>query len=457
MKRAGEPSASLVVDLGFGDSGKGTIVDYLVRARGAGLVVRWNGGAQAGHTVVLEDGRHHVFAQFGAGTFVPGVRTHLAEPVVIHPTALFVEARRLAAVGVADALARLTIAGSARVIAPLHQSANRLRELARGEARHGSCGVGVGEAVRDALAHPDDALVARDLVGDRGALRAKLARVRERLRASLETVVCALHSEPRARAELAVVGDATIDERWIEAVAPLRAARMVVPDEALGAMLREGSVVLEGAQGVLLDEHRGFHPHTTWSTCTLEPALALLAKHDWRAAIQRYGVLRTYLTRHGDGPFPTEDPAMAPLLPEPHNPSHGWQGGFRVGALDLVLARYARAACGGVDALALTHLDRLPALPRWRAARAYRAGAGEPLFDRDASGHAIALRGGDLAHQERLARALSRAEPLYDDIPAEAEAFASWLASELATPVALTSHGPTARDKREPGRRRGSL
>ena len=99
-------------------------------------------------------------------------------------------------------------------------------------------------------------------------------------------------------------------------------------------MLREGSVVLEGAQGVLLDEHRGFHPHTTWSTCTLEPALALLAKHQWRGAIERHGVLRTYLTRHGDGPFPTEDPAMAPLLPEPHNPSHGWQGGFRVGALE---------------------------------------------------------------------------------------------------------------------------
>lgn len=449
MTRFRGPSASIVVDLGFGDSGKGTIVDYLVRARGAGLVVRWNGGAQAGHAVVLDDGRHHVFAQLGAGSFVPGVRTHLAGLVVIHPTALLVEARRLAALGVGDALARLTIAESARVITPLHQSANRLRELARGDTRHGSCGVGVGEAVRDALAHPGDALLARDLGGDRGALRSKLARVRERLRASLDEELHALAADPRAERDLAVVSDASIDERWLEASAPLLAARVVVPDDALGGMLRGGSVVLEGAQGVLLDEHHGFHPHTTWSTCTSAPALALLREHGWTGTTERYGLLRTYLTRHGDGPFPTEDAALASLLPEPHNSGHGFQGGFRVGALDLVLARYALAATGGVDALALTHLDRLPALPRWRAARAYRTSADDTLVDRDADGHAVALRPGDLAHQERLGRALAVAEPVYDDVPGEPEAFTRWLESKLETPIRLTSHGPTARDKRE--------
>ena len=70
----------LLAGLGFGDEGKGTVTDYLVRTHSAKMVVRYNGGAQAAHNVVLPDGRHHTFAQFGSGTFVPGVRTHLSRP-----------------------------------------------------------------------------------------------------------------------------------------------------------------------------------------------------------------------------------------------------------------------------------------------------------------------------------------------------------------------------------------
>src|SRR4051812_14869157 len=99
-KGAARREAWIVVDLGFGDAGKGTITDYLARARGAHAVVRFNGGAQAGHNVVTSDGRHHTFAQFGAASFVPGVRTHLARQMVVHPLALLAEARHLARVGV---------------------------------------------------------------------------------------------------------------------------------------------------------------------------------------------------------------------------------------------------------------------------------------------------------------------------------------------------------------------
>jgi len=76
--------AFIVVDLGFGDAGKGLMTDYLVRRHGAKLVVRFNGGAQAGHNVVDASGREHTFSQLGSGSFVPGVRTHLASPVVVH-------------------------------------------------------------------------------------------------------------------------------------------------------------------------------------------------------------------------------------------------------------------------------------------------------------------------------------------------------------------------------------
>ena len=80
--------AHIVVDLGFGDSGKGTVTDHLVRQTGARLVVRFNGGAQAGHTVVLADGRSHTFSQLGAGSFVAGVRTHLSRFMLVHPGGL---------------------------------------------------------------------------------------------------------------------------------------------------------------------------------------------------------------------------------------------------------------------------------------------------------------------------------------------------------------------------------
>lgn len=146
-----------VVDLGYGDAGKGTVVDWLCATRPVHTVVRFNGGAQAAHNVVLRDGRHHTFAQFGAGTFHPGVGTHLSRHVVVDPLALAAEADHLATVGVRDALDRLTVDGDALLATPYHRAANRAREIARGADRHGSCGLGVGEAVAYGLAHPDDA------------------------------------------------------------------------------------------------------------------------------------------------------------------------------------------------------------------------------------------------------------------------------------------------------------
>ena len=101
--------AWIVVDLGFGDAGKGTITDFLVRERGAEWVVRFNGGAQAGHNVVTDDGRHHTFSQLGAGSFVPGVRSYLGPDFVLHPGALLEEARALARVGIPDAFERLYV------------------------------------------------------------------------------------------------------------------------------------------------------------------------------------------------------------------------------------------------------------------------------------------------------------------------------------------------------------
>lgn len=404
-------------------------MDFLVRERAAHTVVRFNGGAQAGHNVVTDDGRHHCFAQLGAGSFVPGVRTHLSRHVVVHPTALLVEARHLSRAGVTDALERLTIADEALVTTPHHQSLIRLRELARGDARHGTTGVGVGETMRIALDAPELALRMRDL-RDPAALTRKLERLRRYCAAQLDALALD-PTDARVRDERdALLAPETIDA-WIDALAPLLAVDPIVGPEHLATLLAApGELVFEGAQGVLLDEWRGFHPHTTWSTCTTDNALALLEGYD--GTVERYGVLRSYATRHGEGPFPSERDALR-RLPEPHNADVGWQGRFRRGWLDLPLLRYALACCE-IDALALTHLDAVG--DDWRACVAYE-GLAIPL--------APAADPRDLAHAERLGDALREVTPVLERTPAD---LAGWVSDALGIDVRITSAGPAASDKR---------
>ncbi len=453
-----DPRAALVVDLGFGDAGKGLVTDFLVRSLGAGVVVRFNGGAQAGHNVVAPDGRHHTFAQIGAGTFVPGVRTHLAARTAVHPTALGVEAAHLAAIGVPDALERLSVDARALVITPMHQAGNRLRELGRGAARHGSCGVGAGEAVADAIARPDEAIRMGDL-RDLPRVRRALRRLQERKREDLAAVVRALADHPAARAERAVLDDPAVIDRWIDAAAPTLARVAVVDEGWLGPFLAgPAPVVFEGAQGVLLDEWAGFHPHTTYSTCTFEGALEILRTHAFAGDVLRIGVLRTYATRHGDGPLPTEDASLAPLLPEAHNAEGPWQGPVRRGWPDALLARYAAACAGGLDAVALTHLDDLDRVPAWRACRAYRLARPDArLFEATtADPHlATAVRppaDRDLDRQAALAAALLGASPVLDPVEWRGEAGAdraiAFFEEALGAPVRLASWGPRATDVR---------
>lgn len=352
-----------LLGLGFGDCGKGLFTDHLCHALRAHTVVRFNGGAQAGHNVVLADGRHHTFSQFGAGTFQPGVTTLLASPVVVHTTALVLEARHLREFGVGDPLARLTIDARCLVTTPFHQAAGRLREAARGEQAHGSCGVGVGETVRHALACPALALRYGDLLEPKSA-RAKLELTRLALRQAVAALPgTAAHTSSRPGAlstEQAVLEDTDMAERWLAASSPCLEASPPAGVDRIGERLgRAGTVVFEGAQGVLLDEWRGFHPHTTWSTISTRAVEAVLVDAGIGAQVEHLGVLRSYLTRHGAGPLPTHDARLDALvaLRERHNADGGWQGSFRRGHVDAVLLRYALAAVGPLDGLVASHLD----------------------------------------------------------------------------------------------------
>jgi adenylosuccinate synthase len=428
--------AFLVVDLGFGDAGKGLLTDFLVRRTGARVVVRYNGGAQAGHNVVAPDGRHHTFAQLGSGSFVEGVRTFLSRHVVIHPTALQAEAAVLAAKGVPDALSRLRISEQALVITPFHQAAGRLRELARGDARHGSCGVGIGEAVGDALERPEEAVRAGDL-RDPARLRPRLFALRERKQREIAALTLPA-GEAAARELGAFTGDDLLD-RWLAEAS--RLANLIVPDSTLADWLAEGdAAVFEGAQGVLLDEWAGFHPYTTWSRCTLDNAHELLAEAAPGAEVRRIGVLRSHAVRHGPGPLPTETAELRGAVRE-HNGFGEWQGAVRYGWLDAVLARYALDVTGPLDALALTHLDA-PARSRgWWTCSGYHGSPGMGMVDRLA-----APTDRSLERQARLTGLLLRARPVLEECAPDPAAVVRRTERLLGRRVALFSTGPRALD-----------
>jgi adenylosuccinate synthase len=414
-----------VLGLGFGDCGKGLFVDALTRRWHAHTVVRFNGGAQAGHNVVTPE-RHHTFAQFTAGTLVPGTRSVLLDPMVCHPTALLAEAEALAHIGVDDALPRLTIDAHCRVTTPYHQAAGRLREILRRDAAHGTCGVGVGETVRHAFAHPEQVIRYGDLT--ERALADKLFAARDTLFAEFEPLAGDLP-------ELEMLRDESIAVRWLSAA---RAVARQCPPAAAETIRRQlkqpGAVLFEGAQGVLLDEWRGFHPHTTWSSITTAAVERAVERFGLAERIEHFGVLRTYLTRHGIGPLPTYDESLDDRLPEPHNHSGSWQGPFRRGHPDAVLLRYALDAVGPLSGLLVSHLDVFARQVSLKWCERYDTASRLPLG-----------RPCDLSHQVMLTTRLMDARPQYavEPVASECDYFAR-LAAVTDLPVVCRSRGNTS-------------
>jgi len=441
--------AFIVVDLGFGDAGKGLLTDFLVRHYAAGLVVRYNGGAQAGHNVVTADGHHHTFSQFGSGTFVPHVKTYLSCHVVIHPTALLVEGDILEQKGVQDPFSRIRVSDQALVITPFHQAANRIREITRGANRHGSCGVGVGEAVEDALLHPSNRIQAGDL-NNPTLLQRKMRAIRDQ---EWEQIAALCEEYPHESAqELEVFKRDDVIDTWIASIARINELGFVVSDQVLERWLREtDNVIFEGAQGVLLDEDAGFHPFTTWSRCTTANAVDLINEIVPDTSVVRIGLMRSYAVRHGPGPLPTETDSLRSIISE-HNNTNEWQGGVRYGWFDAVLARYTLSVTGGVDTLAITHLDILPSLKRWT----YCVGYQEYHDPHKISIASIASNGAltgfqlppslSLEQRSEFTKVLSSVKPILESCDLDEESVIREIESLTGQQVGIISHGPSAKD-----------
>jgi adenylosuccinate synthase len=331
--------AVIIAGMAFGDEAKGACVDKLCREYPVDLVVRYGGGCQCGHNVLTPEGKYHCFSQFGAGMLANNkVRTHLSRFMLVEPFSMIREAEALGQL-TDDVWGRTTVDREAVIITPIHKALNRAREIRRGANAHGSCGRGIGVAREMQLKHGQSVLMAKDLEYRNRTIE-KIEYLFDEVRDELEQSNVHYH-----------LGD-IID--WADAYHEWPA---VIYSYAPAS----DCMVFEGAQGVMLDEKHGTAPHNTWTNTTFENADALLDEVGvGRGNRTRIGCFRSYFTRHGAGPFPTEESGLE--LPEPHNGNDGFQGAFRVGRFDYAMAKQALDIVDGVDFLSVSHLDYLSRL-----------------------------------------------------------------------------------------------
>jgi adenylosuccinate synthase len=338
--------AHAVIGANFGDEGKGLATDALaahLTLRGADpVVVRSNGGAQAGHTVQTR-GRRHVFHHVGSGAFT-GARTHLSRFFVAHPMLLLRELEELR--GLLPATPEISIDPRAPVTTPWDVFLNQAAEAARGADRHGSCGVGFGETlVRSERGHPLS-------VADLGApdLADRLVGIRDGFAAHrLGELGLADLAEVRSNRDL-LWSDGLL-ERFVQEARLFAGLVPTRPDAELGS----DTLLFEGAQGLMLDMDLGVMPHLTRSNTGIRN-MVLIAEEAGIEEIRPLYMTRAYMTRHGAGPLLHEasDLPWADIR-DPTNRPNAWQGTLRLAPLDLdETARFIRrdldlAAGSGVN------------------------------------------------------------------------------------------------------------
>lgn len=315
-------TATAVIGANFGDEGKGLLTDFLAsHAPSRTLVVRANGGAQAGHTVVAPGGRRHVFGHVGSGALC-GAPTLLSRFFISNPLLLDKEWPALA-----DLAPRLLVDGRSPVTTPFDMLVNQMAERARGARRHGSCGVGFNETIERGL-RPHFRLTVEDLRHP-DLVAARLDAIQ---RTYLPARLSALGLAPEERERELLEGPGLIQafQGFIQRF--LARVDIVTDMETLPGFEH---VLFEGAQGLLLDEDHPWFPHVTRSKTGLKNSVTLLREAGLDHLHAVYAT-RWYLTRHGAGPFPTEVAGKpSPAIVDRTNLPNDWQGVLRFGLLDL--------------------------------------------------------------------------------------------------------------------------
>jgi adenylosuccinate synthase len=413
--------ASIVIGTQWGDEGKGKATDYL--ADQMDFVVRYQGGNNAGHTIVAQ-GHELKLHLVPSGILYPHIISVIADGVVVDPRVLLEEMDGLQAVGV-DA-ANLRLSGNCHMIMPYHLELEKVTERFLGKNALGTTKRGIGPAYGDRAARIG--LRIQDLFDERI--------FREKLEVALKEKNLVL---TRVYGRLPLSAELIVEDylRYAERLRPFVADTSKLLYEGLRA---GRNVLLEGAQGTLLDLDKGTYPFVTSSNPVAGYALAS-AGIGPREVERVIGVTKAYVTRVGAGPFPTEDLGEAGERMGERGHEFGTTTGRkrRCGWLDAVILRYA-VRVNGLTEIFLTKLDVLSGFPRVRICTSYRAD-GETYEDFP-------------PHQSLF----HRAEPIFEelegwseevgevrsfaDLPTAARRYVERVRELAGVPITLVSVGP---------------
>ena len=415
-----------VVGAQWGDEGKGKLVDWL--SEQADIVVRFQGGHNAGHTLVIGD-KVYKLSLLPSGVVRPGKLAVIGNGVVLDPHALVGEVDRLKAQGVAISRDNLRVADNAPLILSVHRELDALRENAAGGTKIGTTKRGIGPAYEDK-------------VGRRAIRLTDLAEP-ESLPAKIDRLL-AHHNALRRGLGLEIFDAAAIYDELVS-IAPRVLPYMDIVWRLLDEERRAGKRILfEGAQGALLDIDFGTYPFVT-SSNTVAAQAAIGSGLGPRAIGYVLGIAKAYMTRVGEGPFPTEqDNDIGQRIGE-RGHEFGTVTGRkrRCGWFDAVLARQT-VQTSGIDGIALTKLDILDGFSEIKICVGYR------------------LDGAEIDHLPASQAAQARARPVYEtiqgwegptagarswaDLPARAIAYVRRIEALIGAPVALVSTSPERDD-----------
>ncbi|MFZ9635651.1 MAG: adenylosuccinate synthase, partial [Alphaproteobacteria bacterium] len=411
-----------VVGAQWGDEGKGKIVDWL--SERAEIVVRFQGGHNAGHTLVVGESVFKL-SLLPSGVVRPGKVSVIGNGVVVDPWALLAEIERVRGQGVAVTPQTLRVAENVALILPLHGELDRMREESRGERKLGTTGRGIGPAYEDKVARR--AIRLCDLA-DEASLDWKLEELLRHHDALRRGMGAPAIDRAALRAQLVEVAPKVLEFAepvWMTLDAARRAGKRIL---------------FEGAQAAMLDVDHGTYPYVT-SSNTVAGQAATGSGLGPLATGYVLGICKAYTTRVGSGPFPTELTDATGQLLGDRGKEFGTVTGRRrrCGWFDAVMVRQALRV-GGVRGIALTKLDVLDGLPEIRISTGYR------------------LDGRPVDHVPANAGAQARLEPVYETVagwsestrgarswaalPANAIKYIRRLAELVGVPVALLSTSP---------------
>lgn len=405
----------IVIGAQWGDEGKGKVVDCLNARHNYAVVVRFQGGANAGHTLMV-NGQKFVLHLIPSGILNPQTLNVIGAGLVVDPRALRDEVNMLAAAGV-DVAGRLMMSPLAHWILPTHQYLDRALEEARTGRHIGSTLRGIGPAYQDKVArlglrvgdlmHPD--------------FKQRYGRLRDYHHSLLE--ILGFEEGPSSREE----------QQWWEAVEQVRTLIGRNVQERIWRALEEGEDVLaEGAQGALLDVSFGTYPYVT-SSHTIAPSAYVGGGVGSQYTRSVIGITKAYTTRVGEGPFPTE-------LTNPMGEALRRRGGEfgattsrprRIGWLDLVALRYAVKVSGCTE-LIMTKVDVLAGREKVKAARRYVRNGQPYSFESFLIDPVL-----DQVEYQELAgwRSVSPDTP-------ELQAYLQYVESQVGVPIRMVSTGP---------------